>query len=425
MLAAHYKTNEADQAVHREHMKRESQEREARNPKRAPQMPTLVTTEFETRLAQVAAAQTATSLSSVGVDSDRKSTLSRMFMTADINVDGRLSLQEYTAAGDPQRFDAVQGGYKALIDTDGDGTVSEDEAKAAAGFDFAQLDSLQLGDIGPEELKNAFKNKGWLNSHNWHVALELSGDESGSERLSHMVTYLVEMQFLPKSTERARDSLPCENPASVTVAELSLAARTRGASYLRPTPRQTLDGHRLATNGSFHFRDSVADNYGQQTQNRQAGGAQLKSLDNSSSHSLIAAVKVSTARKMQDRRKAILLLATQSASTVILDVLATDFCWITTYDRGVGRPADCGEGYEQRGQMCYRKCEIDFGEGWYRDGWDIEFCQESCGKNGGHDVGLFCRGNGGTQWTKKLLWQMLVALGELVLPNVLLWWLSV
>lgn len=79
-----------------------------------------------------------------------------------------------------------------------------------------------------------------------------------------------------------------------------------------------------------------------------------------------------------------LAMATVMVYAQTATALETNFCWKSSYGRGVGTiPGQCGPGQERNGLLCYDKCPA----GYVSNG--VDECIQKC-PSGARDDGLFC-----------------------------------
>ena len=277
--------------------------------------------------------------------SARHDLLRSIFSAADTNDDSKVSPSEYTAAGKNSRYAVVQAGFKEAIDTDSDGVVSERQALNAAAFEFDVLDGDRDGVVSFFELEHVLENKGWLRKKDWHVALTLATDKS----LPHLITAFVETHWGDAPEEDYGDEEACE--ASKVQGQSNTPSLADDAARLRESESETLPSKHVNTSATTRRLGFAFSN-----------------------------------------PEGVMSTALSAGFAEVTRILGTDFCWIKSYDRGVGRPAGCAAGWYQRGAMCYRICP----SGSARHDYDIEFCSYGC-PSGSTNTGLFCRTNG---WTK-------------------------
>ena len=282
--------------------------------------------------------------------SARHDHLGTIFAGADTNNDSRVSLDEYRTAGKRSRFAVVQGGFKEAVDTNGDGVVSKREALKAAAFEFDVIDGDRDGVVSSSELKHALESKGWLRRKDWHVAQTLATDEA----MPHLITAYVETHWGDAPEEDYGDEEACE--ASKVGRIQSNAALADDTA--RPRESESGELSREHMNASSRIRRL---------------GRTSKSLS-------------------KGEKQALMSTAMSVGYATVTNILATDFCWIKAYDRGVGIIAGCKSGWEQRGAMCYRICPSPSARHWH----DIEYCGYPC-RSGSTDIGLLCRTDGNTQ----------------------------
>ena len=279
--------------------------------------------------------------------SARHEHLGRLFAAADTNNDSKVSLAEYTAAGKGSRFAFVQGGFKEAMDRNGDGVVSESEALHAAAFEFDVIDGDRDGVVSDSELKHILENKGWLRRKDWQVAQTLATDAA----MPHLMTAYVETHWGDVPEEDYADEEACEASKAPSQPNAALA-----------------DDIAL-------FGERESDTLSGEHMNVSAGTRRLKRF-----------------RLSKEVQEDLIGTALSVGIKAVTEQLATDFCWIKSYDRGVGIIAGCRSGWEERGAMCYKNCP----SGGTRDWYDIEFCGFGC-PSGSTNWGLTCRTNG---WTK-------------------------
>ena len=84
-------------------------------------------------------------------------------------------------------------------------------------------------------------------------------------------------------------------------------------------------------------------------------------------------------------------------SEELREVINTEFCWKSSYGRGVGTiPTTCPPGKERMGFLCYDKCD-KFTDAQYKRG-GVGDCHQKC-TAGYHDHGMLChKGNHGRGW---------------------------
>ena len=282
---------------------------------------------------EIRAAEASIAVDTMSLMSARRDHLGTIFAAADTNNDGKVSLTEYTTAGKSSRFAVVQGGFKEAMDRNGDGVVSESESLGAAAFEFGVIDGDRDGIVSAFELENTLEDKGWLRTKDWHVAQTLAKDAS----MPHLITAYLETHW---------GEAPEEDYAN----EEACAALADG--------------------------ESESDELSKEHMNVSASTRRL--------------AKKSKAKIDED--KELMKNGLQAGYKTVTKILATEFCWVKSYDRGPGIPAGCASGWEQRGAMCYRICPSGGSRHW----GDIEYCNYGC-HSGSHSTGLTCRTNGGTR----------------------------
>eukprot|EP00929_Paragymnodinium_shiwhaense_P088760 TRINITY_DN4907_c0_g1_i1.p1 TRINITY_DN4907_c0_g1~~TRINITY_DN4907_c0_g1_i1.p1 ORF type:complete len:659 (-),score=92.88 TRINITY_DN4907_c0_g1_i1:944-2920(-) len=259
----------------------------------------------------------------------RTTDLYKLFKRADADDNGEVSLDEYAASASPSRHAVLAGPFKMVVDLDKDGWVSPAESRNATAMEFLLLDADRSGQLSSEELHGAFARKGWLELRPFRAALHAAP----SARLAGIVTSLLETSW---------DSEP---PPMCSFSSLSVT-----------------------------------------------GGQHTNSSDALPDMALMSTTAGRRRAMSKELAQATAEFVGGQAIAAVSEILSQDFCWRKAYDRGVGKPAGCGPGYEQRGQMCYPKCPA----GYFRSDGDIEFCQKPC-PEGTTDIGLHCRTNGMTK----------------------------
>jgi len=282
---------------------------------------------------EIRAAEASIAVDTMSMMSARRDHLGIIFAAADTDNDGKVSLAEYTTAGKSSRFAVVQGGFKEAMDSNGDGVVSESESLGAAAFEFGVIDGDRDGIVSAFELENTLEDKGWLRTKDWHVAQTLATDES----MPHLITACIETHWGDAPEEDYANEEAC---------------------------------------GSLADDKSESDELSKEHMNVSASTRRL-------------AKKIKTKKEEQTE---LMTNGLQAGYKTVTKILATDFCWIKTYDRGAGIPAGCKPGWEQRGAMCYRTCH-----GGSRNWWDLEFCNWGCPSGSHETAGYWCRTNGGTR----------------------------